>query len=602
MKKMFVLFLAFVMLFVEIPFLGNAVTIDSDDNLYTSVESSSKYHFYFDKEEYHNIDDNDTCIEAFLYMTELQRNAVLDDPLVKITFEFDDDFTDTKEYAERTAKYCASKTKEEENTARKELNMAVKTFHEERSKENMEMLSEMKAMDVNEIKYSPFIQTKMDIDDIDIYKLIELTETGRVVSISFAFEEETETTASWDTVLEEIGAMDIVDTGTYQGEGIKIGVLESGGVCDTNHTYLKGKSITLENTSSQISDHATQVTSIIALMAPKAEFYVCEVGDDVGLEWFIEQGCSVVNCSFCYTGNIKNADGTYSVGTHTYRMDVDGVYDYQIRANLITVVVSSGNLCEDNTLKAYNPDNNIRSPGLAYNAITVGGVKRKWSWFDYYPVYDENASCNSAVPYVKPEVSAYFEVEISEFGTLRGTSFAAPQVTACVALLIDMNSAYKNSPQKIKAALIANSRITLDYSADRGNFDDRVGAGCVDLAAMFENSTRCASSSVPEGSSAGQLVTAILLSLKKGEELQVGLAWYMYVTPGSSAGYITNYNIMVYNASGELVASSTISNFSNVEMVRYTAEATGSYTVKIYQISSMNSAIPGEKISVAYRY
>ena len=94
-------------------------------------------------------------------------------------------------------------------------------------------------------------------------------------------------------------------------------------------------------------------------MLPDAEFYFANTPSTTtgtvleGIEWFIEQGCDVVNCSFGYDQDVQ------------YRYDVDAVYDYQIGANNIIVVAATGNSAEK-----Y-----VGSPAQAYNVIAVGGVK-----------------------------------------------------------------------------------------------------------------------------------------------------------------------------------------------------------------------------------
>lgn len=613
MKRLFVLFLAIVLMFFSTPFSisayanlcdeANSTTTDAiSDNIMQEEAEPAKLHFYIDSNErYYDVYDYKVCVEAFEYMKQKHKELIFDSELIKITIKFNNDFTETEEFKANTATLKSARNCTEELSARKKLNCASKEYHNMFAEENFQLLREFGINGGRAIDYSPYIELRLPINDINIYQFINLAENERILDIAFSFLTSATAETSWNTVLDEIGASDIVDDGTYTGEGVRIGILEVDGVCNVNHKNLKGKNITIKNEADGVSDHATAVTSVIALMVPDAELYVYGFDDEFNLGWFIDNSCSVINCSFGDTGNTQNADLTYNDGVKAYRTDFDGIFDYVIRAHHIAVVVAAGNVQTNNTKPNYNPQGKITSPGYAYNAITVGGIKRTWSMFSYNLEYDEGAAYVSNVPYAKPEISAFYSVNIPNIGECNGTSFSAPQVTASVAILVERNSIYDQDPTRIKAALMANTQITEDYAANKGNFDDRVGAGCLNVQSMLDNSSRAVTYSVTSGSSSGTQIASISLSLSTGQDLQVGLAWYMYYLTGNTAGYLTNYDLRILNSSGSIVARSSIAGYSNVEMLRYTATSSGVYRIVIYQTGSMNSNIPGEKVSVAYR-
>ena len=559
-----------------------------------SYVNDAKYHFYFDNEKYYDVYDTETCVEAFLYMKGLHERVILDNELIQITIEFADDYRKTADYKKKTQTVYNSQSKSKENSAKKELRRSVKSFHKEQNKRNIELLSNLKAHTVSEIEYSPFVCLEMKIEDINIYQIIEIAEKDRIKSISFSFKPVAVSNISWETMLEEIGAFDIVGEQTFTAEGVRIGILEIG-VCNPKHINLQNTSITIREDSTNYDDHTNAVASIIALMAPSAELYVSEDSYEMGIQWFADNGCDVVNCSFGYISFHENEDGTKTYYYPGYRVDIDGIYDYQIETNLISVVVASGNKSE------INLNNNITSPGLAYNAITVGGLKRVWSLAGYQIKHDENACYVSSVPYVKPEISAMFTVDIENMGEWSGTSFAAPQVTACIAILMGKFPTYfYRSPTEIKALIIATANKTNDYVADRGNFDDRVGAGCIDLASMRASWYRTKEYTVPAGATAGTQLGSTSVGLTAGSELQVALAWFAHYTLGDTAVYISNYDVRIYNSDGRIVASSVIPAFTNVEMLRYTVETDGTYRIVVYLYENMNSNIPGETVHMAY--
>jgi hypothetical protein len=160
------------------------------------------------------------------------------------------------------------------------------------------------------------MKMEMEIDEIDILYFFRLSESEEIADISFSFITGVIPSVAWDTALEEIGAYDIVSNGTYTGDGVRIGIMEPNGVCDTNHLNLSGKAISIkDDTGNGDSIHATQVTSIIATIAPDAELFVYGIdasSPEFDFSWFIENDCNVVNCSWGVPGTTRNADGTYN--------------------------------------------------------------------------------------------------------------------------------------------------------------------------------------------------------------------------------------------------------------------------------------------------
>ena len=392
---------------------------------------------------------------------------------------------------------------------------------------------------------------------------------------------------AWNTVISEIGASSIVNNGLYTGSGVRIGIDEAEGVCDVNNSNLIGKNIVIVG-STNTSDHATRVTSITALIAPNATFYANGNNNSIGIGWFITVQCDIVNCSYAFCNNIQNNDGTYTDGVKTYRADIDGVYDYQIQVHGITCVMAAGNYCDNEYYSGYNPQNRVCSPGLAYNAITVGGVKRAISWSGYVLKHEDEASFVSDLPYVKPEISAFFTVNVPAMGADSGTSYSAPQVSGCCALLMQKSNAYKGNPRRVKAALMVGASKTNDYVEDRGRFDNHVGAGCVNLynTAFISSSTN---TSVPAGSPIGSEPYSCLRDLNAGDTLIVSLAWE-FVRSGSdsSTAGLTDYDIRIYGPGGNLVAGSN-NYFTTVELVRLNVETTGTYKIVVYQKGLMPS-------------
>lgn len=105
------------------------------------------------------------------------------------------------------------------------------------------------------------------------------------------------------------------------------------------------------------------------------------------------------------------------------------------------------------------------------------------------------------------------------------------------------------------------------------------------------------------------LTIAFCLGLFGCSEKTYQLAWdgFCYTESGSPMelesadkkyiiDYVTDYDLRIYDPSGDLVSSTLTS--SNVELVRLTAEETGTYRIVLYQWGSLNENVDGDWISL----
>lgn len=594
---------------------------------YSSATSNSnnfnKIHFYYNYEsdnydkslfsinkdsyvDYSFIDNKNELDDAIEDITLACSENKKNNGVVKITVEFTSNYLNTDEYIKFDEELSKVQTVEERKELRKRQNSFCKEYYHKENKRNASLLESLDYESLEMIDYAPFIALEIEKDKLDSEALANLTKNNTIKNISLALEEKPSDTESWNNTLKAIEAYSTVHSGLYTGQGIRIGILEVGGVCDTEHTNLENKNITVHESSQTISDHATAVTSIIALMAPDADIYVSSVFSQRynGLQWFIDNNCDVVNCSFSYYGTALNEDGTYDVVYSGYRYDIDGLYDSQIRNTGIVVVTSAGNVCTNIYDEAYNPNNEVRSPGLSHNSITVGGLSREPSLLTY-KLYSHNHSCYNTNPssYAKPEVSAIYEVDIPNIGLKQGNSFTAPQITAAIALLFERYPAYIGSPFGVKTAIIATANQTDDYLETHGGFDDKVGAGSLDFYQMrtydLESKIllRSSSNSTPNSNVYNQT-----LNLSKNDQLQAAICWSFKNTNTAELINSTNFDLRLYDQNSNLVCQSNLDLNNGSELIRYKAPSSGTYTLSIYLNGEIVPIGTRESIYLVYSY
>lgn len=176
-------------------------------------------------------------------------------------------------------------------------------------------------------------------------------------------------------IANQINRSDILKTKyNLTGSGIKIGIIEAEGLPDVTNEYLSAADITLDpyyttDTSLFSAErHATQVAAILVAsndegtygVVPDAKLY-CTIGDTkydyyFSIEWLIECGVRIINASMGFQA------------TAGYYDDCSAWTDHIAAVHDVHFVNAAGNYNEEN--EGY-----VISPGMAYNAITVGGFK-----------------------------------------------------------------------------------------------------------------------------------------------------------------------------------------------------------------------------------
>ncbi len=602
---------------------SSEIIISDADNSEISNDYT-KIHFNFNNKNHYTIDNYDELTEATADLCTLSNHVsgysrntnTPSEESIQMTIQFQSGFMQTEEYLSFSRERSTLDSIEEVRDFRSRLNSFSKTYHSNLIEQNLNTIDDVEYDSINVIDYSPFVLLSIDVATIDVVTLEYLCQCDNIESISLGYESEESDDVSWDTTLQGSNSYNIYSNGTYTGDGIRIGILEAKGVCESTHDNLTNIDITYQYQYETVTNHATKVTSIVALLAPDAEYYTASTSRTSFLSWFIEQGCDIVNCSFgAYYNNYNATTKTYEYGDKYYRPEYDGVYDYQIEAHFITVVKSAGNYSNNNTSSKYNPHNEITSPGYAYNVITVGGVESTYSDSQYHFTHASGASyvCDPPTSYVgdfpkvKPNISANYYITIPGFGRSSGTSYAAPQVTAAIAWLYESNPEYCLYPDKTMALLTATAQYTDDYSETIDHFDAKVGAGVLDSQKLIENSENFVEHMNSETESSIGIVSEPIY-LVAGTEIQIGLAWLArtdgYIDEYGRIHYsetdVTDFDLYLVTSSGDTIIESSTLTDSNIEMIRFTIVTTGTYRIEVDLCETIPESEKYELLFVAY--
>ena len=571
-----------------------------------------KVHFYFGNPDNTTINSlNELCEAVDLFnqfISDKDRIERKHDSMVTVTVEFYSEFFETEEYLKYSKERLEIKTRDEKMNYRRRLNAFSKKYHRTLINNCVDFLSFLNYETLEVIDYSPFVVLKVPANEICVSALERLIEIDAISNISVDVEQKPDidecagsmpdSEVTWDETLGVLSSYDIVSDEICTGDGIRIGIYEAGGVCDTSNINIIGKDITLRDSSIGTTPHATNVTSVLCLIAPEAEYYVSDV-NQVGVAWFIDNDCDIVNCSFGYYNNIDNGDGTYTDGIKCYKYSIDAINDYQIAASYITVIKSSGNRNTNNTYSSYNPNNKVTSPGYAYNVITVGGVSRDYVDSDYRWVHATNASFVCGGPQIKPNVSAPYTISIPNIGSVSGTSYSSPLVAGCVALLEEFDASYVACPESILSAINSACDKTYDYYPSLSYFDETVGAGIFNLAKMT-TITSCTNQFNTNHLSESVILNKYV-SLSGGTDIQIGLGWIIDVIPEDESIFVTNYDLILYDVANSVVTSTQLTD-SNVEMIRCHITTAGVYRIVVYQTLPMEASVVGEWMTLTYYY
>lgn len=304
-------------------------------------------------------------------------------------------------------------------------------------------------------------------------------------------------TSQRDYELGIINAVGVVNNRLYRGQGVRVGIVDSG--IAPNHEDLNYENIVsryyvtaarepqvVESAAEDMTGHGTAVAGIIAAatnngvgtasLAPDAELVIVRVFDDnststdriiAGLQCAMEQGCDVINLSVGIYSRLTpyNYDPPKALKEMVDRINDAG----------IILVAAAGNYGESTAPEPETPDapDALMFPASYDEVISVGSVDSEGvrSHFSY-----SNKTLDVAAAGERVQILNYQ----GGYRTNSGTSFSAPYVASVAALAKQLR------PEITMAEF---SELLADTARDVGDegWDKFYGYGIVDVAAMIDS-------------------------------------------------------------------------------------------------------------------
>lgn len=260
---------------------------------------------------------------------------------------------------------------------------------------------------------------------------------------------------------------------------------------------------------------------------------------------------------------------------------VDRFYDNVVYNTAATVVKSAGNEGMAN--------GQVTSPGLGYNVLTVGSYddRNTHQWGDDQMAAHSSTGSPTSLhnDRTKPELVAPGQnietLEFGDFGTISGTSIAAPHVTGATALMQQRDPWLRLFPEGVKAMFMTAASHNIEGAARLSN-GDGAGALVVDNAdSVFRNVTGDWGAQVQTCNQGGFRVVDTF-RLEAGRVTRATVTWGIEGTYNRHAlEPSADLDMGIWDPNGVRVASSGGWE-NNYEIVRFTPTQTGNYTMRVY--------------------
>ena len=453
---------------------------------------------------------------------------------------------------------------------RSEIFAQGKAYH---TQKNQQIINQIDTDDMDGLyvsTYSPYFTYESTLEEItanNYEQLNDLASYSYIEKIYVSPEHEYE--PMLEEATEAIGVADYIDTGILTGEDIVIGILETG-IADEDHSNFNNIDLTVRNEwyyIETVTEHATMVASIIAKMCPDAKLLSVELsGNAVSeIDWMLDRNVNVINMSF----GEENPTGNYN--------SESAYMDYIVNTYKITIVASVGNNGQDT---GY-----VANPALGYNVIGVGASS----------VVNPNVASLSSYKEIngpdKPNIIAPgLAIKIDPFYYHSGTSFSAPIVSSCVALLMEERTDLTIHPEYVLALMMNNG----DRS-DEGNtigLDDSAGAGRINFESMMTYINNIIP--ITNNSNSVYLTRTFNVVLLHNQTIRATAAWLSKANGNANGTSCTDYDLaLIYknnSTNEEYVMTHSVQTYNPFETFTFTLSSEypeGVYTLRFKQSSDL---------------
>lgn len=438
---------------------------------------------------------------------------------------------------------------------------------------------------------SPFVSFKLNENNLNsdfISHINSLSNNSKVDSIYFREQVDdanvVDSYIPFTTAADYINVLDMINSKEYTGDDINIGFIEStllnttaySGYSSIDGDYTN-KSIKLKSSSRSSSNynHIAQTTMIAAGnngIASDANILSAASGDDFqdNLTWMVDNDVNVLNTSFGYLGSALGNYSSYSK-----------IADQMIHDYLYTHVSSAGNLNSQN-----NPDNELGSPASGFNVIAVGNTSSSKLYISSSSSYRKDNGYYGS----KPNLVAPGAVITNSYGKegADGTSFSAPEVSGCIALLME-EFPYLVAYPELVISIVTSSTSPMssiynnesgDNHYDGSGLHNQIGAGLLNYEKMREAASQYLSITRPNNSSTGIIPQYIDIVATDEQRIRASSAW-LY-----DEDTFTNYDLELYklDVNGTMDRVAYIDDpYNNVEFIDFDVKTTGTYRLVINQ-------------------
>ena len=451
---------------------------------------------------------------------------------------------------------------------RSEIFAQGKAYH---TQKNQQIINQIDTDDMDGLyvsTYSPYFTYESTLEEVtanNYEQLNDLASYSYIEKIYVSPEHEYE--PMLEEATEAIGVADYIDTGTLTGEDIVIGILDLG-IVDEEHSNFNNIDLTVRKEwyyIETVTEHATTIASIMAKMCPDAKLLSVELsGNAVSeIDWMLDRNVNVINLSY----GDENATGNY---------DSDSAYmDYIVNTYKVTIVAAVGNSGRE---AGY-----VANPALGYNVIGVG------AYIAFNGMILESSSYKEANGPDKPNIVAPgLSIEIDPFGYYTGTSFSAPIVASCVALLMEERTDLTIHPEYVLALMMNNG--DRNDEGDTIGLDEYVGGGRIN----FEEMMTYINNIIPitNNSNSVYLTRTFNVVLLHNQTIRATAAWLSKANGNANGTSCTDYDLaLIYKSNNEeYVMIHSVQTYNPFETFTFTLSSEypeGVYTLRFKQSSDL---------------